>query len=368
MMIRLKRNGWLDILLVWLLHQTIVLSSAYFGPNLLAGKHGPLAPAATLLKALTHWDGRWYLRIAVTGYSAKAAAFFPLYPWSIKGLTLLGFSPELAALTISNLAFLAVLILFYHLVRLDNEAEAAVRALWYLALFPTALFFTTAYTESLYLALVLLALYLARGKHWFWAGICGGLAGLTRSLGVLLVLPLYLEYRRQLSQTLPPRSPGQKFGWVWLALVPTGLGVFMFYLWRTLGNPLAFMAAQRFWKRTLGFPWATLYHAFTQNLPQVNIGNLFFTLFALIFLGLAINRISPVYSAYLFYGLLIPLSTPARHSPLLSMPRFVVVLFPVFIVMALVIKSERLHWAVLCSFTALLCLMSIMFGSSRWVA
>ena len=65
-------------------------------------------------------------------------------------------------------------------------------------------FFSAVYTESLFLALSAGCFYLARRERWVWAGVLGGLAAATRSIGVLLVVPLAVLYLQELT-----RSPGQ---------------------------------------------------------------------------------------------------------------------------------------------------------------
>jgi Gpi18-like mannosyltransferase len=177
------KTPWLTICLIFLVHQFVVLSSSFFGQSLLAGRKRHLDPVEVIIKGMTRWDGGWFLRIAQEGYNLKSAAFFPLYPFLIKTLQGVGLSSQAAALLISNTSFLLMLIVFYHLVTLDYPESVAVRSLWYLAMFPTAFYFSVMYTESLYLFLVMLTLYLGRTRRWMLASLCGMLASLSRSLG-----------------------------------------------------------------------------------------------------------------------------------------------------------------------------------------
>lgn len=367
-----QKTPWLTVILIYLVHQFVVMSSSYFGQSLLAGRKVHLEPVTTILKGLTRWDGGWYLRIAKEGYYLKSTAFFPLYPFLIRVLESLGFSPEAGALLIPNVTFLLVLIIFHRLVTLDYDESVAVRSLWYLAVFPTAFYFSAMYTESLYLLLVLLTLYLGRTRQWFLASLCGMLAGLSRNLGIFLLIPLLYEYRNLEYRSIEYQGLNKttlgKIKLFWLALVPAGLGIYMLYLQQVLGNPLAFMEAQKFWKRSFDFPWNSIFHAAKNISSSNNLWNLIFTLFALTFLVMAFKLLRPSYTLYMFFGVIVPLFSPAVHSPLLSMPRFVLVLFPIYITMALLIKKEQVHWAVLCSSTVLMVFLHMFFANSRWVA
>ncbi len=196
-------NGypWIFILIVYLVHLFVVISSAYFGQNLLAGKEAPLEPADAIIKGLTQWDGIWFIKIVTEGYGVRSSAFFPMYPLLIYVLQGTGISPQIGALLVSNISFFLILLIFYRMVNLDYNESVSERSLWYLALFPTAFYFSASYTESLYLLMVLLTLYLGRTRHWFLAALCCMLASLTRNLGILLIVPLLYEYWKQENQT-----------------------------------------------------------------------------------------------------------------------------------------------------------------------
>ena len=149
-----------------------------------------------LVTAFERFDALWFLRIADTGYAAGdgSAAFFPLYPMVVRAFSwLLGGHPLAAGLLVSNLAFLGALIVVYFLTASERSEEAARRTVLYLAIFPTAFFFLAPYSESLFLLLAMTALWGARRERWWIAGVAGALASGTRSLGVLLVLPLAVE-------------------------------------------------------------------------------------------------------------------------------------------------------------------------------
>jgi len=148
------------------------------------------------------WDAQWFIATAQHGYPYKlfsdraysTTAFFPLYPLLIRLVSLTGMSIDAAALLIPNVAFLGALYYLYRLVRLDYPAAVATRALWLLALFPTAIAFFIPYTESLYVLLAVLTLWHLRRRQWLAAGIAGALGALTRQSGIVLALPYLVEW------------------------------------------------------------------------------------------------------------------------------------------------------------------------------
>ncbi len=363
-----QKIPWSDLGLIYLVHQFIVLSSCYFGQNMLAGKKAPLELWAALGKGLSHWDGKWYLQIATEGYNLKSVAFFPLYPLLIKALTSLGLAPQLAGLLISNVAFLLLLLIFERLISLDYDSSVALRSCWYLSLFPTSFYFSVLYTEALFLLLVLWAFYLMRTNQWVLASVVAMFASLTRSLGVLLIFPLLWEYYQAQFRTSSDRSLPKHYQILSCLLIPAGLGCYMLYLQLVFGNPLAFLEAQRFWKRSFDWPWNSIYHATLKITEGNNFWNLTFTIFAMVMLVIAYRQLRPSYTLYMLFGLIMPLFSPAYHSPLLSMPRFTLVLFPSFLVLARLVKREQTHWTLLSISSVLLVFLTMLFTNSRWVA
>ena len=196
---------WAFPLRVWVIHWLLVQIPATYAlrfgvPNSPSPPYSEMPPPLTglahwLVEPLRNWDGLWYRLIALEGYaggtqSAKAA-FWPLLPGIMRGGSeLTGWTPESVGYLVANLAFLGALLILYRLILLDfGDAVLARRTLWALALFPTALFFSAVYTESLFLFLSVAALYLWRRDMLWLAGLVGVGAALSRSGGVFLILP-----------------------------------------------------------------------------------------------------------------------------------------------------------------------------------
>jgi hypothetical protein len=336
----------------------------------------------------TRWDGQRYLQVAQFGYPPNGveAAFFPLYPLAIRALaTLLGGDYLWAALIIPNLAFLIALALLYQIVREDHGARVARRTLLYLAVFPTAFFFAAAYTESLFLALSLGAFLAARRRHWVLMGVLAGLAMFTRSTGLALIVPLGWECWRQ------TRAAGGRLprGALWLALVPLSLLLIMGFHKVHSDQPLLPLAVQATeWKRVNDLPWQTLLNGVRQALdfndPSTvpppwagegddyrNIQNLTNAAATLLFLGLTVatarrQRVS--HTLYMGVSLIFLLMASQIEWALWSMPRFVLMLFPGFVALALWGERPFVHRLYLFTALPLLGLMLLRFITWYWVA
>lgn len=371
-----------------------------------------------LIEPMRSWDGLWYKEIADLGYHAFATAnpaYWPLMPWIMEyGARLTGQPSEVIGWLTANVFFVVALIFVYRIVLLDFSARIARLTLWALALFPMALFFSAIYTESLFLMLAAGALYFARTRAWALAGVLGLLAALTRSQGVMLLLPFLVLFVQQYS--FAPRR------WLTTGLA-NGLfaslpifGPILFYLYldhenipQTVRNP-AFVAVQAQWARFSAWPWETIrcsvsacyappgltYQAgspthyadwswlrqLIDNPSWSHITSFQFRdMFArsdtvelvslILFVGLAIVglRILPLYmSAYLLLPLLFPLFQPSAVHPLFSYPRFGIVLFPLFIVLAVLLERRSAFLTYCAVSTVLLVLFTIQFAHWYWVS
>lgn len=408
----LKR--WREPLLIFLAMRVGLGLFAFFAqilmPTLPRGGTAPYqAPqmdrlGTNLLGIWTHWDGEWYLQIAQHGYKATdgTVAFFPLYPSlvTIVAFPLAG-NYMLAGIIVAGIATLACFLLFYELCLREWDSNVATKAALYLAVFPVSFFLVADYSESLFLALTLGAFLAARFKrNWWLAALLAALATLTRSLGFLLIIPLAWEWWRngyQPKQTLQSLKAQiqnvwkrkDKFTILWLVLPLIVLVGWVIYNGTILGDPLSFYNIQSIgiWDRHGSLPWQTVWNAandfwngwtITPNVvgrnDNPNLWEYSFFAFAIIFflvgLWLVWRKQFP-FSYWLFFavGLIFPLNSPASKEPLLSFPRFVLVLFPLYIILALLARRwQWLHYLYLYTALLLLGLFFARFANWYWVA
>jgi len=366
-------------------------------PPPLGGLAGPL------IEPLRQWDGFWYKLIAERGYGdpeqIARAAFWPLYPWLMRwGSALTGLSTDVVGYLIANAAFAGALVLLYRLVALDFDRAVARRTIVALAFFPTAFFFQALYTESLFLLLAVGALLAARQERWWWlAGLVGALAALTRSYGVLLGLPFAVLFFQQYRLEVRRWFPAALFA----ALPLLGPAIFGWHLDQVQNNWRAWADVQFQWDRSSVAPWETLRCAVVSCPPYYIDGadwtwlrtllasptwqtltgrdlrlaaadsdtlELALTLLFFALAAIGLRRLPLYQSALVIPGLIIPLYQPSIVHALMSMPRFGLTLFPLFIVLALLFRSRWAAVPALALSVLLLVLLTIQFAHSYWVS
>jgi hypothetical protein len=322
-----------------------------FDPQRVLGDGLALAPAA-------RWDAAWFLAIAQDGYyGGSRPAFFPLYPMLIAGLG----GSAWAGVAVSAVCALVALAVLHRLAELELGAAAAHGTVLAVAFFPTSFFLTAVYSESLFLALSAGAFLAARRERPALAGVLGALAAGTRSIGVLLVVPLWL--------LLSGRARA------WVAVVPLGLVAYCAWLAIVRDDPWLPFQAQEVWHRTFAGPFlavadvpGTIADSFAagesrSHMLRRNLLDAAFLLFAVAGVAGALRRLPLAYGAWALVALAVPLSYPVDSQPLLSLPRFVLVLFPLHMWLATVAGPRALAAS-----GALLGALSALFATWEFVA
>jgi hypothetical protein len=219
------------------------------------------------------------------------------------------------------------------------------------------------------LALTVASVYYARRGNFITSGVIGALAALTRVEGILVVLPLAYEVWRAFRD-------GQRTalvrGIIGLAAVPAGLLVYMGYLYALVGDPMAFQKIQVDWNRHLSPPWVsvinTLHMIAAHPLASPSTINhlieLIFTLAFLVLMVISFWLLRPSYSLYFAASMLVPMST----ASLMSMPRFDLVVFPAFILLALWGRRPIVNSVIVSLFLPLLGLFTVLFADWYWLA
>ncbi len=320
-----------------------------------------------LVDVWARWDAQWFLRIAEEGYGSarESAAFFPLYPGLVGGLgrLLLGHY-VLAGLIVSLACCLAAFVLLERIAEARLGADGARRAVLYLALFPMSLFLQAVYSESLFLLLVLATFVLAERGRLGWAAATAGLAMLTRASGFALLPPLVLlawPSRRKLASLL---------------VAPALFALYPLLLWAWVGDPWAFLRSQGLWHRhfvPLGGLWEAAAHwtppgANVQHGVMVNLEGLAALVLFAFLAVVAWRRFGAPYGLYAAGSLALPLSVPSERWPLLSLPRFGLAIFPLFLALAWLGRRPRVHAFVLGTSAFFLGITVVQWVLWQWVA
>jgi hypothetical protein len=340
------------------------------------------------------WDSVWFLRIAEHGYHSGShadAAFYPLYPLTVSGVGRVLFGHYvLAGLLISLAASLGAFFLLHRLAEERLGAEGARRAVLYLAVFPMSLFLIAVYSESLFLLLALGAFVLAERARWLPAWIVAGLAVLTRIAGLALLPALVL---------MAWRSQDRRRALAGIAAPAALFAGYPAFLAANTGDGWSFLHSQGLWHRHFSYAgplggiwdglrsgWAGIEQlasgSHTHNYwPAVAIRdsdpmrtaavNLSALAFLVLFVYLSViawRRLGAVYGVYCLVGLAIPLSAPSSRWPLLSIPRFGLALFPIFVALAVVGGRPRAHTAILAVSGILLGVAVSQWALWQWVA
>ena len=342
-----------------------------------------------LFNTFSQWDAGWYLNIAENGYRGEqAAAFFPLYPLVVHAVAWVTRSALVAGVLVSLVAAGIAAVLLAKVARELLGERAARDSVLYLALFPVAFVFTSLYSDGLFLALATGSVLAAmRGRPWV-AGLAGALAVGTRPIGLALLpaLLILLWPRERSARAVARLAP--------LALLPAAVGLFALYLERELGNARAFVDAQsHFWLRhfaTLG-PLGGLWEALEMgargaaqvllHLPRAieltwsdetgarNALHLLLLVAALALTWATWRRLGPALAAYSLAYLAIVLSSPVGYFPLVSLPRFLIGDFPLFLALAAVTERRpRARQVALCAFAAVGAVAAVGFSRHAWVA
>ena len=338
------------------------------------GAAHPASVARASLDVWTRWDGAHYLAIAHDGYRGANLAFFPLYPVLIRLVGTLTGNPIVAAIAISNVAFLIALAFLRRVCADVFDDGVASRAIFYTATFPTAVFFSAAYTESLFLALSVATFFYLRRRNWLVAGFLGGLAALTRVEGVLLLAPFAIEAFEQRraahTERLPRAQAARNAPAIGALMIVVGLATFMLLSLLLSGDPLYFAHVQAHWNRHPAWPWASIARSFheiaTSHDPPTLAVQSIELCFALATIALVVYgaRLLPwSFTAYAACSLLVPLFT----GSLMSTERFSLTLFPIFMTLGVAGRRPFVDSAIRTISLPLLGAFTLLFAAAYWI-
>ena len=346
-----------------------------------------------IFNTFAQWDAGWFYRIAERGYDVRqSAAFFPLYPLLVRALDAVMGSIVVAGVLISLVSAGLGAVFFSRIARLDSPKTAA-DSLLLLTFYPIGFVFTSVYSDGLFFALSTAAFLAALRKRSVASGVLAGLAVATRIAGLALLPALIV--------LLWPRR-GEPREWLRLVpplvCIPGAVFVYSVYLHYHFHDAFAFSHAQSaFWLRhtpTLG-PLGGLWDALRsgeQGVAQLilhlpaqggspggydppeqwaiwNIVQALLLLAALWLTWVAWKKIGAAYGVYSLATIVILLGSVADVNPLVSIPRFLLSDFPLFLALGVVVENRpRLRIGLLTSFSAVGAVAAVAFSRGVWVA
>jgi Gpi18-like mannosyltransferase len=328
-------------------------------------------PTGLFLNMFDHWDGPHYLYLAQYGYTnqgdpANFIVFFPLYPLLVRLLTVDFNFVNLSGLIVSNVASIVAVIYLFKLVKLDYTDSVAKKAVLFLCVFPTAYFMSAPFTEALFLVLVIASLYYARNANWALAGFLGCLSALTRIGGLVLVPALLVEYFHQRGW----KFKASDYKILFSLLPAVGFMVYLGINYVVMGDFLSFLTVQReHFHETFGpinglkgaWNWPS-YNVYPDSIT-IGYAEIIFAAFGLAMVLAALKlKLRPSYQVYMLFTWAVTVST----SFWISVPRYVLAMFPLFIVLALVSSKKPVMFAILAAFGVGLFFFTWLFGTGAW--
>jgi Gpi18-like mannosyltransferase len=339
-----QKKVLIEILIILIITRVLILVVGYLSNLVFIGEI-KLLNYQSVLDLFFRWDSYWYIEIVEYGYSyfpgeLSSVAFFPLYPLFVKIFSFLFGNPKLVGFIISNAALFLACFYLYKLTNLEfRNKSIAMKAVFFMLIAPVSFFFSIIYTEGLFLFLAISCFYYMRKKQWLTASILGFFLSLTRSVGFIIFFPMLMEYLDLDFYNFKIRKEKIKKDILYLLLVPAGLLSYMAYLYVKFGNPFVFYTVQATgsWLRKFTSVFFTLHTIIYCPF-----------LYAMIFAGsivLAILLITYLYFSearlsYTIYSLLL-LGAYLSTGNLASIQRFIGVIFPLYISLALIANKNK---------------------------
>lgn len=370
-MVKLLKSPFAKIFLLFVIWRCFLFLVAFFAPNFIPqfGARFPYFEERLIASKLPHFiwsfgnfDGVHYIGIAKDGYAYQfTQAFFPFYPILMKIVSFVTFGNFLiAGLVVSNIAFLIGLFIFYKLVKKTHNENIAYWSCLFLLSFPTSFYFGAVYTEGLFFMLIISSFYLYDQKKIWQASIVGAFASATRLIGIFLA-PAFSARAKT------------KFH-ISLLIIPLGLISYMIFLKLEFNNPFYFLTAQTIFGQERSTTQIILlpqvFYRYLKILTTTSglvLATAAFELISTIFaLSLLLIAYKKVKIEWLIFSVMAVI-TPTLTGTFASMPRYILIAFPIFIVLGS-IKNVAVKIFILIIFLVLLTVATIFFSQGYWVA
>lgn len=294
------------------------------------------------------WDAQWYRGIAENGYGAIVVApdgrqlsdyaFFPLYPLAERWVHKLTSMTVLhSGLLISAVASIAAALGIYTLVEHLKSPRIALYVTIGWAVLPIAGVQWLAYSESLFTALAIWALYCALKRNWYAAAFLSILAGLTRPIGIAVALAVMSAAWIHIHRHRSDRS-----AWAALLISPLGWLGYLAWVGKQVGEWNGYLTVTDGWKNSIDggrsfIKWLIeLFHA-TSPIATIAIVVAIGLLLTLLW---ALNR-QKIASPLVVYSATIVILALITSGYFSSKPRYLLPAVPLLIPIASWISHQR---------------------------
>lgn len=318
--------------------------------------------SAVSIAGLGNWDGKHFLAIADSGYTERLQyAFFPLYPLVVNVISkVLNISLLSAGISVNLISSFGIIYFFIKILEKLKEADY-VKTIIFFLIFPTSFYLLAVYSESIFLLFTLMAFYMIFEKKLLWGVAFAALAASSRVVGVAAALAVITEI------FISNKNSSDR---IFSFFALSGFLIYCLYLFLTFNNPLYFLVSELNWDRVITLPgkniWETnlylAYYGLDGSYYTIFL-DLLFSIFGIGFGLRAIRFLRPSLYIYTILCLLIPLTT----SILLSFPRFLIVIFPIFILVGRIRNRIFQITYVICCLTLLFIFFNL-FLRDIWVS
>lgn len=338
-------------------------------------------PLSNPFYQLIRWDSLIYLDILKNGYTLDTAKCFPLYPILVKFFSLFSGDAILAGLFVSWTSLVFALFYFWKLLNISDSIETSKRTLLLLLFFPSAIFFSTIYTESLFLALTIAFFYYLKKENWAIAAVLGLFAASARTVGVFLFAVMLFRYW-EIFHSLPlfgklgRERLREKLKFLFLSLcIPLGMALYCLFCYFTLGHPFAFFSAQKTWQyRVFDWPWGVFLSFFKVIFVERAAQTHFDYFFRAVIIDASSFLLLLAATVYFFckkenlFGVFCGLNLLMFSTmfPMISVNRYVLIAFPIYLFIARAAKKETVFFSILAFFMVFFVFTAYVFSRGAW--
>ena len=314
------------------------------------------------LDSLSFWtctDSYHYLCIARDGYLSEGEwdrlvqlVFLPGYPLAVRMLNVFVHNYLYSGMLVSAFSFAGAGCVIYRLLRLDYSHSDAIRAIKFLCILPGSFFFVAPMSESLFLLLSAGCIYCIRTKKRLLGCLLGGMAAFTRSLGIVLVVPVLYEFIVEFVESWTELKKEDAIKtvckrWMMTLLIPAGFGMYCLINFLVSGNFFKFMEyQQKNWHQGFGWFFNTAAYQLEEAIkcastnPHTMFGlwipNLIAIFSSLIIMVLATKLLRPSYVAWFIAYFVIAIGA----TWLLSAPRYLIALITLPLAVSLLTQTK----------------------------